>query len=600
VAKATPISGSAEAAKKYLESLFAEPNLLYYGDNLDVLREHVQSEAIDLVYLDPPFNSNRNYNVLFARHNTYKSEDAAQIQAFDDTWHWTPATDEHYNAAISGGVPAKVADALTAMWTLLGENDAMAYLVNMAPRLVELHRVLKPTGSLYLHCDPTMSHYLKVLLDAIFDARNFRNEIVWKRTTAHSDTKQGLAQYGRIHDVLLLYSKGKTWTWNPIFTDYDEAYIESKYRFAEPETGRLYRKGDLTAAKPGGDTLFEWRVKRTAGETDWTADLDDEWQTPQPGVEYRGVPPYKSRFWAYSRENMREMAAAGRLVHTSSGMPEYKRYLDEMEGVPLQDLWTDIDPINSQARERLGYPTQKPEALLERIIASSSNKGDIVLDPFCGCGTAVAVAQRLDRRWAGIDITYLAIDLIVKRLRHAFGEDVAETFKLDGIPRDLPGARALFHKDALDFERWAVSLVNGTPNEKQVGDKGMDGVIRFFTDSHGATGRALVSVKGGKMIGPHFVRDLLGTVAAQKAEMGVLVTIGEPTPGMKDAAEHGGTYTWPVNSQTFPKIQLVTVEDLLAGKRPQMPLMLTPYIKAQRFKATADQLSLAPSGVNGA
>jgi len=574
-----------------LASLFEpvdEPNRLYYGDNLDVLRRDVDDGSIDVVYLDPPFNSNRAYNVIFAQHDTY--DESAQIEAFDDTWHWTPETDATFTRLLSGGIPAKAADALAAMRTLLGENDAMAYLVNMTPRLVDLHRVLKPTGCLYLHCDPTMSHYLKVLLDSIFDPRNMRNEIVWKRTTAHSDTRQGLVQYGRIHDVLLFYSKSTKWTWNPIYTEYDDAYVASKYRYEEAETERRYRKDNMTAAKPGGDTSFEWRVKRRAGVREWVADLDDEWQTPQPGTEYRGVAPYKNRFWAYSRDNMREMAEAGRLIHTRTGMPEYKRYLDEMEGVSLQDLWTDIDPINSQAQERLGYPTQKPEALLDRVVRTSSNEGDVVLDPFCGCGTTVAVAQRLNRRWVGIDITYIAVDLIEKRLQHTFGETIKDTYEVHGMPRDVAGAQALFRQDELDFERWAVSLVNGTPNEKHVGDRGADGVIRFVTDASGGTGRAIVSVKGGKQIGPHFVRDLLGTVETQKAEMGVLVTLTKPTRGMIDAADHAGTYLWPVNSQRFPKIQLVTISELLAGKRLQSPPTLTPYIKARRMHVPAEQL----------
>jgi DNA modification methylase len=582
-----------EGARRFLGSLLEPVSGLYYGDNLEVLREKIASESVDLVYLDPPFKSNRNYNVIFAKHDVYHNGDAAQIKAFNDTWHWTPATEAQYQVAIAGGVPAKVADALTAMRLLLGENDAMAYLVMMAPRLVELHRVLKPTGSLYLHCDPTASHYLKVLLDTIFGAANFRNEIVWKRTTAHSDTKQGLAQYGRLHDALLFYTKGRTWTWNPIYTDYDEAYISSKYRSIEPDTGRRYRKDNLTAARPGGDVSYLWPVRRrSTAEERWEADLDDEWLNPQPGYEYRQVAPYKGRFWAYSLANMREMAAAGRLIHTSSGMPEYKRYLDEMSGIPLQDIWTDIDPINSQAQERLRYPTQKPIALLRRIIEASSAEGDIVLDPFCGCGTSVAAAEELGRSWIGIDITYLAIDIIKRRLEHAYGDDAKYLYKEDGIPRDLPAAKALFKKNPLDFERWAVSRVNGTPNEKQVGDKGMDGVIRFFTDTRGGIGRAVVSVKGGKAIGPGDVRELLGAAETQKAEMGVLVTMERSTRGMEDAADHAGTYRWPLSDDVFPRIQLVTIQELLEDKRPQMPPTLTPYIPADRLPRPTKQIEM--------
>ena len=312
--------------------------------------------------------------------------------------------------------------------------------------------------------------------------------------------------------------------------------------------------------------------------------------------EWHGARPYKGRHWAFSRKNMDKMLSEGRIEFRKTGMPVFKRYLDEQPGVPQQDIWTDIR-LHAGSKERLGYPTQKPLALLERIVTASSNEGDLVLDPFCGCGTTIEAAERLKRRWIGIDITYLAVDLIEKRLRHSFGSSIADSYAMQGIPRDLLGAQALFREAPLDFERWAVSLVNGTPNEKQVADKGVDGVVRFFTDAQRSTGRALVSVKGGKQIGPQFVRDLLGAVGTQKAELGVLITIAEPTRGMKDAADHAGTYTWPVNDQAFPKIQLVTIADLLAGKRPQMPPTLTPYIQAKRHRPAPNQLSFdAPSG----
>jgi DNA modification methylase len=445
------------------------------------------------------------------------------------------------------------------MRTLLGENDAMAYLVNMAPRLVELRRVLKPNGSMYLHCDPTMSHYLKVMLDAIFGPKFFRNEIAWKRFSAKNDPHR----FGRTHDTILFYTRGDKFTWNVQHGPFEQDYVEENYRYVEEGTGRRYRRGDLTANKPGGDVDYEWH----------------------------GARPYKGRHWAFSRSNMDKMLAEGRIEFRSTGMPVYKRYLDEQPGVPLQDIWTDIR-LHAGSKERLGYPTQKPLALLERIITASTDEGDLVLDPFCGCGTTIEAAERLKRRWIGVDITYLAVDLIEKRLQHTFGDSIMDSYRVHGIPRDLLGAHALFREDHLDFERWAVSLVNGTPNEKQVGDKGMDGVIRFFTDAKGDTGRALVSVKGGKMIGPQFVRDLLGTVQTQKAEMGVLITITKPTPGMKDAADHAGTYTWPVNAQKFPKIQLISVKELLAGKRPEMPPTLTPYIKPQRLQVPAEQMPL--------
>jgi DNA modification methylase len=524
-------------------------NTLFYGDNLEVLRQHVPSESVDLVYLDPPFNSNRNYNVIFASHATVGSADAAQIQAFGDTWVWTPTTEEQYKGLLGGGLPLKVADALTAMRTLLGENDAMAYLVNMAPRLVELHRVLKQTGSLYLHCDPTMSHYLKVLLDSIFGPQNYRNEIAWQRSGAKNDSMR----YGRCHDIILFYTRSKEFTWNVQYTPFDEASVAKNYTHVEEGTGRRYRRGDLTAAKPGGDVDYEWH----------------------------GVRPYKGRHWAYSREKLDQMYAEGRIEFRSTGMPVYKRYLDEQPGVPLQDVWTDIR-LTSADKERLGYPTQKPVALLQRILECSSNPGDVVLDPFCGCGTTIDAAIRLDRKWIGIDITYIAVDLIAKRLQHTHGDDIAATYTISGIPRDLGGAYALFSQSPFDFERWAVSLVNAQPNEKQVGDKGIDGVARFPVDGKGGLGRILVSVKGGKNIGPQFVRDLLGTVQTQKAQMGILITMAEPTKGVIDAVNHGGSYTLPVNGQTYPRVQVITVSELLRHKRPKMPPTLLPYIQATK------------------
>ena len=289
----------------------------------------------------------------------------------------------------------------------------MAYVIMMAVRLLEMRRLLKPTGSIYLHCDPTASHYLKLVMDAVFGPTRFRTDIAWRRAIAHSDTKQGRRQHGRVHDVLLYYTRGENWTWNPVYTEYDRAYVDSFYRHREPD-GRRYRKDNLTAARPGGDTSYEWRVKRPEGG-EWEADLTDEWMTPLSAWEYRGVPPYNGRYWAYSREKMRSFAVSNRLAYASTGMPTYKRYLDEMPGVPLQDLWTDI--TNASGKERVGYPTQKPLALLDRIIKASSDEGDMVLDPFCGCATACVAADRLGRQWVGIDLSPLAADLVERRMQ---------------------------------------------------------------------------------------------------------------------------------------------------------------------------------------
>lgn len=355
-------------------------NRLYYGDNLGILREHIADESVDLVYLDPPFNSNATYNVLFR--SPEGKESPAQIEAFDDTWHWGENAENAYWEVLHGA-NTDAARMLEAMRGFLGENDMMAYLAMMAVRLIELHRVLKKAGSLYLHCDPTASHYLKILLDAIFGKDKFKSEISWKRSSAHSDAKQGRKNHGHIHDVIFFFTKGREWTWNPIFTEYDEAYVERDYKLVEEGTGRRFRRGDLTAARPGGDVEYDWHVKKRTGVKErWVADLSEEYLRPIEDWEYKAVRPYGGRYWAYSKENLRQFAREGRLRHTFDGMPEYKRFLDEMPGVPLQDIWTDITPIIAGTDERLGYPTQKPVALLERIISASSNEGDIVLDPF--------------------------------------------------------------------------------------------------------------------------------------------------------------------------------------------------------------------------
>jgi len=510
-----------------------------------VLRQHVKDETVDLVYLDPPFNSNRSYNVLFKSHSGEESQ--AQIEAFDDTWHWSQQAEQLYQELVGGRSPIKVADAIQAMRKLLGTNDVLAYLVMMTSRLVELRRVLKPTGSLYLHCDPTASHYLKVMLDALFGPENFRNEVVWKRTSSHNDANR----FGRIHDVLLIYGKSPSAKFNTLRKPLDASYVEKVYGRVD-DKGRRYRLDNISA--PGGrGPVYEW-----GGKT-------------QP--------------WRYTKEKMQALYEAGRIRLYPDGramINAYVRYLDESEGRAVQDWWDDIGVIAAPAKERLGFPTQKPLALLERVIEASSEPGDVVLDPFCGCGTAVDAAQKLKRQWIGIDITYLAVDLIQKRLLHTYGADIAKTYKVHGIPTDLAGAHALFAANPFDFERWAVSLVNGEPNQKQVGDKGVDGRIRFFADKD-QFGQALVSVKGGKQLNPAMVRDLVGTVQQQNAEMGLLITMGEPTRGMVEVAKGSGTYVLPMTGNHYPKVQIISVADLLAHKQPKLPAVILPYIKAKAY-----------------
>ena len=511
-------------------------NQLFYGDNLDVLGRHVADESVDLVYLDPPFNSNANYNVLFAERDGTQA--AAQIKAFEDTWRWDEGAARVYADVVEAG--GRVSQVMQAFRTFLGESDMLAYLAMMAPRLVELRRVLKPTGSLYLHCDPTASHYLKMLLDAVFGPVNFRTEIVWKRSSAHSDAKQGRTQHGRIHDVILFYTKTDTWDWNHVFTPYDASYTDAFYKHVEPKTGRRYRLGDLTG--PGGAAKGN------------------------PSYEVMGV----TRFWRYSKAKMAELTRQGRIVQMKPGaVPAYKRYLDEMPGVSLQDLWSDIGPIGAQAQERLGYPTQKPEALLARIIAASSHEGAIVLDPFCGCGTTIAAAQALGRRWIGIDVTNLAITLIRHRLRDTYGDDIEQTYQVIGEPVSIPDAEALAASDPYQFQWWTLGLVGARPAEGKKGaDQGIDGRIYFHDGDTGKTKQIVLSVKAGKLHAP-YVRDLRGVVEREQAALGVLLTLNAPTKAMRTEAASAGFYASPWGQH--PRVQILTVGELLDGKKLDAP-----------------------------
>jgi DNA modification methylase len=523
--------------------------VLYYGDNLDILRKHeyFPDECIDLIYLDPPFNSNRSYNVLFRESTGAASE--AQIEAFEDTWHWGPHAARAYEE-VQSGPHQKVARMLHAMVDGLGHNDVTAYLTMMAVRLVELHRVLKPTGSIYLHCDPTTGPYLRVIMDSVFEAGNFVNEIAWKRSAAHSDRAQGSRHFGRLHDILLVYAKCQDHTWNQPYEGHSQAYIASHYPYVEEGTGRRYGLDNITG--PGGAAKGN------------------------PSYEVMGV----TRYWRYSRERMEQLISEGRIVQPRTGaVPRYKRYLDEMPGRPLQDVWDDLPPINSQAKERLGYPTQKPLALLERIINASSNPGDIVLDPFCGCGTAVHAAHKLGRRWIGIDITHLAIGLVRRRMQDAFpGLDI----EVIGEPVDLAGARDLAQRDKYQFQWWALDRLGAQPvsGKKKGSDKGIDGVIPFFAGPKEDYRRALVSVKGGEHVNVGMVRDLVGVLEREKEPIGVLLTLEPPTQPMITEAAAAGFYHNDFWQKDFPRVQILTVEEMLAGKRPQMPYGRSPFAQA--------------------
>ncbi len=504
------------------------PNRLYFGDNLDILREHVADESVDLIYLDPPFNSNATYNVLFRERSG--EESAAQITAFEDTWHWGWESETAFQDVVTRG-PEKVGSLLAALRQFLGQNDMMAYLTMMAQRMIELHRVLKPTGSIYLHCDPTASHYLKLLLDATFGVENYLSEITWQRTSSHNDSKR----FGQVRDIILYYSKTGSRLWNPVYVPHDEKYVSNFYRHKD-ERGQ-YRLHEII---------------RTAS------------MGPRPNLayEYKGYTPQWG--WRMERDKLEALDNEGRLVWSNTGRPYRKTYLPP--GQMPTNLWADIGNVSAQAHERLGYPTQKPEALLERIINASSNEGDVVLDPFCGCGTATVAAERLNRRWIGIDITHLAITLVRHRLHDSFGDEL-RPYEIVGQPTDSGSAAALAEQDRYQFEWWALGLVDARPaNDRRRGaDAGVDGFINFFDDNSGKPKRIIVQVKSGH-VNRGMIATLKGDMEREKAEIGVFITLQPPTEPMRQEALSAGIYTpeyFP--DQQHPRVQILTIDELLDG-----------------------------------
>jgi site-specific DNA-methyltransferase (adenine-specific) len=542
------------------------PNQLYFGDNLDVLRESIKDESVDLIYLDPPFNSAADYNVLFETPKGMQLD--AQITAFEDTWHWGKQAEKEFGELLTHP-NTNVAEVMRALRQFLGENDMMAYLTMMANRLLELHRVLKPTGSLYLHCDQTASHYLKVVLDGVFGPQGFKNEIIWKRSTSHGNVARN---YGSLTDTIFFYAKSDDYVWNQLYHEYTKEYIESKFTNYDPD-GRRWQS--VTLRNPGPRPNLRYPYTATNGKT----------YQPHPNG------------WAVSLERMKQYDAQKRLHFPSKpdGQLRVKQYLDERPGTKLQNIWDDIPAINSQAQERLGYPTQKPIALLERVIKASSNEGQLILDPFCGCGTAVHAAQKLNRGWIGIDLTHLAISLIEKRLNDAFP---TIEFEVHGTPKDLGGARALAARDKYQFQWWACSLVNAQPwaGKKKGADGGIDGII-YFTDDPPESKKIVVSVKGGDHIDVKMIRELQTVVQQQKAEIGLFVCLGAPTKPMKAEAAAAGFYTSAFNKESkFPRIQILTIEDLLekkdSARYPSLDAGALTFKKAQMEHGEDKQHSL--------
>lgn len=465
-------------------------NKLYFGDNLDILRDKIKDDFVDLIYLDPPFQSGRNYNQIFQAKQGEAKGATAQITAFEDTWQWGAEAENNYEGLLTGEINKakagqKLVDLMKALRGYLGEVPMMAYLSMMATRLLEMRRVLKDTGSIFLHCDPTASHYLKLLMDAIFGVDNFRNEIIWHYKTGGISKKW----FGRKHDNIYFYSKSNKYIFNPI-------EIKEYYNF-----------------KPA-------------------------WQDRRGGKDEKGY-----YHFVYSG-----------------------------------DVW-DIPAVFNMSKERVGYPTQKPEKLLERIIKATTNKEDIVMDSFCGCGTTVAVAQRLQRRWIGIDITYLAIDVIAKRLeKSGYKKDI--NFVIEGEPKDIYSAEKLAKYRPFQFELWCVAKLNATPSPRQTGDKGVDGTLNFVDlTKEGKAGKGIIQVKGTQMVNPAMVRDLKGTIKSQDADFGILITLKKATRGMISEANKSGyfnfQYTPEIAQQKIPIVQLLTTQDLF--KKP-LPVILPPIM----------------------
>lgn len=560
---------------------------LFYGDNLGVLRE-MAAGSVDLVYLDPPFNSDAVYNVTFSGSG---GDASAQIQAFDDTWRWTHETSSSYDHLVEqGGLPDLAAEALRAVRLLAKESPLTAYMVSMAPRLVELHRVLKVTGSLFLHCDPTASHYLKIMLDAIFGPKMFRNEIIWRRTGGHAPRKS----FGPTHDTILFYARSAGSYFKPVIRPYTKDHVKDRYTQTEDGRFKFTSGGNILtgAGSGGGESSQPWKgFDPSAKNRHWA----------MPGFIAEQMPEGFNALGPLAKLDAAYEAGLIEIIRDRA-WPEPVRYLTEASGNAVGDIWAfqpgtsgvlhgttkaideDVAYLGPTSPERLGYPTQKPVGLMERILEAACPPDGVVLDPFCGCGTTIDAAVRMRRRWIGIDITYIAIDLIRNRLRQAHGTEIDDQYSVLGVPADLAAAHDLFARNPFDFERWAVSLVRGTPNQRQVGDRGIDGLIKFYRGPRQRPGKIAVSVKGGRQLSPTFVRDLEGVVAHDDSiSGGLLVTLWTPTRGMRETAETSGTYADPAGN-AMPRVQMITVEDLLGGERPLTPTIIPPYSEALRIR----------------
>ena len=515
-------------------------NKLYYGDNLTIM-QRMSKYSVDLIYLDPPFNSKTNYNLLYK--NLTGRPVPEQADAFCDTWEMDAEKE-----AIAKSMPVLmrehgIDDYYVDFWRIWmsalrnTQPHLLAYLIYMVQRLLYMRGLLRPTGSIYLHCDPTASHYIKVMMDGIFGHNNFQNEIIWKRTWGHGDSRT----WSRVSDYILFYTKGPNFTWNVPYEKHTDSYVASHYGKTD-ENGRAFQLTSILSPSERRNMMYEWKG------------------FPSPPLG-----------WRFSREKMAELDTAGLIYYPThkdgsfdtSKRPRYKRYLDEQKGTVTTTIWSDIPPINSRSNERLGYPTQKPTALLDRIIKASSNPGDVVFDPFCGCGTTIYSAAKNDRKWIGCDIAILSIKLIRELLAERYRLNENTHFEVDGIPVSVEQALELFRRDPFQFQHWAVERVGGFPMQKKVADRGIDG--RIYFETRDGLRAMMMSVKGGK-IRPTDVRDLRGVLEREDdADMAGFISMEEPTKAMREEASRAGMYEY--GGMSYPRIQLLTVREILEDRR---------------------------------
>ena len=538
-------------------------NKLFYGDNLEVLRKYIDSDSIDLCYIDPPFNSKRNYNQIY---NNIGKEDKAQAQAFIDTWEWDNYADDGFQQIMgnTNNVFAKQSiELLSGLSKVIGKGSLLAYLVHMTLRIAEIYRVLKPTGCFYLHCDPTASHYLKLIIDSIFVSQggDYLNEITWKRNFTKKGSQYKMHRFANNCDIIFFYSKS------------------GKYFFETPKT-KLVDKNEIEKLYDKVDD----KNKRFKSEP---IELPSMMARENLRYEYKGYLPAYG--WMMNKEKLEDLDSKGKLYFTKNGKPRRKNFMEDYSGTEADNLWIDLLPLGQKQSEAMGYPTQKPEALLERIITASSQDGDTVLDAYCGCGTTVSVATNLKRKWIGIDITYQSISLILKRLEETFSKDVADSIELNGVPKDLASAIALAHKKddrtRKEFEKWAVLTYSNNKamiNEKKGADHGIDGMA-FMMEGAETFKDILFSVKSGHPNLSQF-RDFLHVVKRDNAAIGIFITLEDPTREMISEAIKIGKYTNPLTEQTYEKVSIVTIEEILAGERLNVPTSIQILKKAEVTK----------------